>query len=359
MAVGCGASDAEEESIAATVQEGFPAAVVEALQRRDAELAGTAVPQSDTAALRRLHSVILLSKRWSPGQTVTVAFLGGDTVLHRKIQRVVERWSTVANLTFDFGDTDSGAFRGWSRNDTGYGAHVRIAFDEVGYWSHVGTDAIDPDVAPASHPSMNVQGFDQSLPDGWEATVLHEFGHAMAFEHEHQSPEGTCELEFRWENDAGYEPTPPGGEGGYQRDASGRHPGIYTVLGGPPNEWEPSVVDYNLRKLRNTREIRASRFDRASIMKYYFEPWMLVSGTRSSCYSRRSSGLSDGDRRAAAEEYPRDPAIAQANEAQIRKRIDATLDSLRLPGIVRRRLESGLDSARASQEVTNQEILKR
>ena len=48
---------------------------------------------------------------------------------------------------------------------------------------------------------MNLGGFTEELPDDWEATVLHEFGHAIGFLHEHQSLNSTCEEEFRWDNE--------------------------------------------------------------------------------------------------------------------------------------------------------------
>ena len=72
----------------------------------------------------------------------------------------------------------------------------------------VGNDSIDPTIVGAGEASMNFGGFAQGPPPGWEATVLHEFGHALGFQHEHQLPVGGCDLEFRWEDDPGYQPPP-------------------------------------------------------------------------------------------------------------------------------------------------------
>jgi hypothetical protein len=88
----------------------------------------------------------------------------------------------------------------WSTSDQNYAADIRIGFinqgDYAGNWSAVGTDSRDSTVeggAP-NQGSMNFGGFDQQLPVDWAGTVLHEFGHALGFEHEHQSPSGGCDF---------------------------------------------------------------------------------------------------------------------------------------------------------------------
>lgn len=55
--------------------------------------------------------------------------------------------------------------------------------------------------------SMNLQEFDETLPDDWQAIVLHEFGHVLSFEHKHQNPNSSCEQEYRWDDEPGYVPT--------------------------------------------------------------------------------------------------------------------------------------------------------
>jgi hypothetical protein len=79
---------------------------------------------------------------------------------------------------------------------------------------------------------MNFGGFAVSLPQDWAATVLHEFGHALGLQHEHQHPVGGCDLDFRWEDDPGYTPTFDG-FGQFITDSNGKPPSVYTVLGGP------------------------------------------------------------------------------------------------------------------------------
>jgi hypothetical protein len=167
----------------------------------------------------------------------------------------------------------------------------------------VGNDSTNPTVASAGEPSMNFGGFADSLPGDWAATVLHEFGHALGFQHEHQHPGGGCNLDFRWEDDAGYTPTVDG-FGQFIPDSSNKRPGIYTVLGGPPNRWPQWKVDHNLRQLTNSHAYMVSPFDPKSIMKYYFGDWMFREGTHSHCFSQRNTALSERDKSGIRDAYP-------------------------------------------------------
>ena len=60
-------------------------------------------------------------------------------------------------------------------------------------------------------------------------TARHEFLHALAFQHEHQSPMGGCDSQFRWDNDAGYAFSQDD-NGQFISDPNGKRPGIYTYL---------------------------------------------------------------------------------------------------------------------------------
>jgi hypothetical protein len=276
------------EAVATTkgpfVGERFPnryQARLDRLNVKDAELIRTG---------NREEYVIRRSRIWPCGSTVTVAFKGGSQTLRGRIADATKDWTDKGNVKLDFGSAANG-YRSWRTIDGSYAADIRISFDhpEGGYWSLVGKDSVDPQIVRPGEASMNFGGFHVRLPIDWRATVLHEFGHALAFEHEHQFPDGGCD--FRWEDDPGYVPTTTP-DGVFTPDVQGRRPGLYTYLGGEPNNWPRAIVDHNLQKLPNTRAYRRSAaLDKDSIMKYFFEDFFFVQGTGSRCYSPRDNAV--------------------------------------------------------------------
>jgi hypothetical protein len=297
--------------------EGYPSATILALTHQQ-QVVGTA--GGHLAALYQIRS---RSRTWPANHpTITVAFQGGSTTLRSQITQAVQPWTAAANITFDFGPASaSGRFREWTDADVKYAADVRIAFrggEDGGYWSMVGNDSVKPSLKKPGEASMNFEGFPDELPSDWQSTVLHEFGHALGFEHEHQSPNAPCEAEFRWDDDQGYVQTRDL-YNQFVSDPQGRRPGIYTVLGGPPNKWHKDKIDFNLRQLPNSTDWILSMFDKTSIMKYQFDPWMFTLGDQSKCYSTENLILSTLDVEAAETTYPRSSnQIAQALDSQVK-----------------------------------------
>lgn len=152
-------------------------------------------------------SVISKSKIWNEG-SLKVSFKGGNTQLHKLIAETANIWTQYGDITFDFGyDPINQTFRTWKPQDT---SHIRIGFELPGNWSLIGNTSVDWKIIPKGYVSLNLSDFDKSLPYNWEATVLHEFGHALGFMHEHQSPDNVCD--FNW-------------------------PVVYEELGKKPNSW--------------------------------------------------------------------------------------------------------------------------
>jgi hypothetical protein len=287
------------------ILESLPDDVVASIEERDAYI------RSLPPAGPGVEFVVSDLQRWRPGRTIRVAFLGGNTALHRDIEEATQQITVACNLQLDFGSNPStGTYRTWSESDTDYAAEIRISFDQAGFFSLVGTDSIDPGIGQPSSPvggragqrSLNLGGFDVRRPDNWQGVVRHEFMHALAFHHSHQNLRGPCEQSFRWDDDQGYKQT-KNRSGSFIQDAQGRRPGIYTYLSGPPNGWNKAKVDHNLRRI-DSDDVTVGPFDRASIMLYRF-PDIFYKQLPSPCApSGDGVALSDGDKRGLALMYP-------------------------------------------------------
>jgi len=286
--------------------------------------------------------ILNLTKRWQPGQTLRVAFRGGDTSLHRDIATAVTEWAQYANLRFDFGvDAATGNYRSWSKSDTNFAADIRVGFDQSGYYSLVGNDSINRTIAKFGEESLNLEGFDRELPNDWKGVALHEFGHAIGFEHEHQSPVAPCD--FRFDDEPGYVPTTDS-FGQYIPDSQNRRPGVYTLLGGPPNNWPRAVVDFNLKQLPESHAYGVGPFDKDSIMKYFFPDWMFVSGTASQCYTGAENlMISDGDKQGAARCYPRAPESIRSASALRAQALEGAANVRGLPSAAQQHFREELN----------------
>lgn len=267
--------------------------------------------------------------KWTPGQVVRVAFLSGTPELHKEIAEATKQITDACNIKLDFGfDANTGKYRSWSTSDSTYAAEIRVSFDQGGYFSLVGRDSNDPSIGGIGQPvggspnqrSLNLNGFDSpARPSSWKKTARHEFLHALAFHHEHQSPVGGCDAQFRWENDPGYQFTQDG-NGKYIADpGTGKRPGIYTYLSGWPNFWSKQKVDHNLRQAQSGSGTTGP-FDRKSIMLYEFPDLFYISANNPCSPIGNSENLSAGDIAGLKLLYPSDqPSID--NQVAARNRV--------------------------------------
>jgi len=275
---------------------------------------------------------------WTPGQTVRVAFLGGDTALHKDIADATTEISDVANLVLDFGrDPTTGEYRTWSEDDTTHAAEIRVSFDKGGYFSLVGTDSVDSSIGAGNigggpgQCSLNFGGFTVTRPQTWLGTTRHEFLHALSFHHSHQNMRGPCEQAFRWDDDPGYVRTQDT-RGAFIPDASGRRPGIYTYLSGFPNFWSKPKVDHNLKTEDDPATV-AGPFDRHSVMLYRF-PALFYKDPNSTCLPAGDGiSLSDGDKRGLRLLYPHTAPQVEAIAARRREALNVIEDGLALEGL--------------------------
>lgn len=139
------------------------------------------------------------------------------------IKIITERYAPIVAIPFHFVDEDY----------TGK-THIRINFDSSkGSSSLLGTESLD---IPETEDTINYAWFDVGC-------VLHEFGHALALDHEHQSPLATID----WNPDV-----------------------VYPYFKKNYN-WDKEDVDINVFKKYSPEEVNLSKkFDPDSIMLYFY-----------------------------------------------------------------------------------------
>jgi hypothetical protein len=215
----------------------------------------------------RTRAISPIGKLWINGSTLRIRFLGGTQQQHDMVRRYAPQWTQYANLNFDFGNVVD--------------AEIRIAFEDDGAWSYIGTDAKGIHV---SQPTMNF---------GWldEAVVLHEFGHAIGLGHEHQNPDGG----IKW-----------------------NEPVVIRDLSGPPNRWDIATIRHNVLHKYSHDQVNGTDFDPKSIMLYSFP----VEWTLDGFHSESNLKLSDTDESfvASAVMYPgrgTSPQVVELNVTEI------------------------------------------
>ena len=295
--------------------EAYPDVIAERLKQR--AIALKSLPEN-YKGINIKFVIVKDARRWKPGAKITVAFEkdAGDANLRRSVENAANVWAQYANIKFDFHDTNTKKYREFSAEDKEYKASIRVSFRTgngwEGYWSAVGNDSINSDYSKPWEPSMNLGGIEREDKDSLVGIVLHEFGHALGAEHEHQHPGSGCADGWRWDDDAGYVSTTDG-EGYLVNDRYGRRPGIYTFMSGATDYWPRSKVDGNMRALTDQSAYDIGPFDKLSIMKYYFPSDFYLLGDKSPCFTGEAAKqLSEGDKTFIAVIYRRGEALETA-----------------------------------------------
>ncbi|WP_166223160.1 M12 family metallopeptidase [Pseudomonas atagonensis] len=181
--------------------------------------------QPSSPARRLPRSVGDGSKFWRAGQWLSIAFTDAPTQeLQDAIEAIIWEWQPYINLYLAMSSVAD--------------AKIRISTRITENTSYIGTDALK---VPAGEPTMSI-GNKPGNPE-FRAAVLHEFGHALGFEHEHQHPEAN----IPWNK-----------------------PMVYRLYAEQYGH-DKSAIDLNFFTPLNTKHLRSAPYDRKSIMHYPIE----------------------------------------------------------------------------------------
>lgn len=236
----------------------------------------------------RIRGVIDQFKLWPTHRALVLCFKGGSTALRAIFVQTSRRWMEGTALKLDFGRSPE--YRNCAPSER---SDVRVAFADGPDWSYVGTDSLRYEDTTLNIGYAGTGPLDKLDRKLLEGLILHEMGHALGLEHEHQSPEAKCEDEFDW-------------------------PKTYKIASAWG--WTKADVDLNMRVLASVERLRLTPYDRQSIMHYYFEPEFFKRGRESSCFVGHNETLSSGDSELMRASYP--PTMA-AQDRHFQERAEA------------------------------------
>lgn len=251
------------------------------------------LPERSVAPTGALQGLVDTAKIWEVKTPITVCFLDGNSNSKAFFVDLAKSWlSSAHGLIVDFGSSPN------FYNCTSQNGDIRVSFSGSGDWSYVGRDATL--IAPGK-PTLNLSTLRGGLTPRTKAiatgNTLHEFGHALGAEHEHQRSEfATCLAQLdlvRVKQETG---------------------------------WDDDKVQANITGILKGRG--ETTYDPYSVMNYQFPATWFKSGSDSSCLRERRLELSQGDKNLIAHLYPNTEVEQNAFLQELKARAVSAAESL-------------------------------
>lgn len=230
----------------------------------------------------RARAIISLGRLWANGITLHYYFFTsgqhkGEPAQYEVVRRAFAVWKNLG-IGLNFVEVNS--------RDS---AEVRIGFNHGdGSWSYIGRDVLG--IGPAER-TMNF-GWDINVSgsNGLD-TAIHEIGHTLGLNHEHQSPNAG----IVWDTEAVYR--------------------YFNTTQFPP--WEKADTDSNILNKIPPNTVGGSNWDPDSIMHYAFDAGLIIQPDKYRTGLRPAGGLSENDRKVILHYYPGTPSENIDNELKI------------------------------------------